>query len=228
MLSLNLLQTFVVGIRFFLRNHPDILKRLVLIFFFVGAAILGWSQEQNPVIQFTGVVMEQDSNRVIPGVHVYVPKGGRGTTTNPYGFFSMPVIEGDSIIFTAVGFKRTHYIVPKHDPSTSLKVIVTLETDVTFLDEVQVFPFPNEEMFKRAVVTMRLPYNREQANLQAWLNATYMQDGYGAYPMSPAMRQRYFQDQQVQQFQNKFGPQNMALLNPWAWSSFIRSLKNKN
>jgi hypothetical protein len=181
---------------------------------------------QKKVVQFTGVVMEMDSFNVIPGVHVYIPKGGRGTTTNPYGFFSIPVVEGDSVIFTAVGFKRTYFIIPKHEAKSSLKVIVTLEQDVTFLEEVEVFPFPNEEMFKRAVVTMQLPYNRENANLQAWINATYMKEGSGYYyASSPAMNQRVFQDQQVQMFQNKFGPQTTNLLNPWAWNSFIQSLK---
>ena len=180
---------------------------------------------QKKVIQFTGVVMEIDSFNVIPGVHVYIPKGGRGTTTNPYGFFSFPVVEGDSVIFSAVGFKRTSFIIPKHDGNSSLKVIVTLDQDVQFLEEVEVFPFPNEEMFKRAVVTMQLPYNRDNANLQAWINATYMKDGGNYYASSPAMNQRYFQDQQVQMFQNKFGPQTTNLLNPWAWNSFIQSLK---
>ncbi len=185
------------------------------------------AQETHPVIQFTGVVMEGDSVNVIPGVHIYVPKGGRGTTSNPYGFFSMPVIEGDSIIFTAVGFKRTHFIVPKHDPSTSLKVLVTLQEDITFLDEVEVFPFPTEDMFKHAVVTMQLPYNRENANLQAWLNATYMKEGgYNRFAASQASNQRYLEDRRILEFQNKFGPQQNNLLNPWAWASFIKSLKS--
>ncbi|MCP4458688.1 MAG: carboxypeptidase-like regulatory domain-containing protein [Cytophagales bacterium] len=185
------------------------------------------AQESKPVIQFTGVVMEQDSLTVIPGVHIYVPLGGRGTTTNPYGFFSMPVVEGDSIIFTAIGFKRTHFVLPRHDPSTSLKVLVTLAEDITFLDEVEIFPFPTEAMFKHAVVTMQLPYNRENANLQAWLNATYMKEGYDFYAASPATNQRYIQDRQILEFQNKFGPQQNNLLNPWAWASFINSLKGK-
>ena len=202
--------------------------RYILISVLVLMSSIGvMAQENKPVIQFTGVVMEEDSLEVVPGVHIYVPKGGRGTTTNPYGFFSMPVVEGDSIIFTAVGFKRTHFIVPAHDPSTSLKVLVTLIEDITFLDEVEVFPFPTEEMFKHAVVTMQLPYSRENANLQAWLNATYMKDGYAYLAASPATNQRYFQDRQILQFQNKFGPQQNNLLNPWAWSSAIRSLKNR-
>ena len=196
-----------------------------LLFLFLFSGIEVKAQEDNPVIQFTGVVMESDSLTVIPGVHIYVPKGGRGTTTNPYGFFSMPVLEGDSIIFSAVGFKRSHFIVPKHDPKTSLKVIVTMEEDIAFLEEVEVFPFPSEEMFKQAVVTMRLPYDRNTANLQAWLNATYMKEGYQYMSASPAANQRYFQEQQMLQFHNRFGPQPNNLLNPWAWSSFIKSLK---
>jgi len=237
-LSLRLLESFPRKIRFSevkIAKAPEL--RLILLtisFFLLCISLHGQEQavttpdtpvQNKRVIQFTGVVMEMDSFNVIPGVHVYLPKGGRGTTTNPYGFFSIAVVEGDSIVFSAVGFKRTHFIVPRHESTSSLKVIVTLESDVTFLEEVEVFPFPTEEMFKRAVVTMQLPYNRENANLQAWINATYMKDGGNFMAASPAMNQRYFQDQQVQMFQNKFGPQTNNLLNPWAWNSFIRSIK---
>ena len=96
------------------------------------------------IVQLTGVIFTPDSSSVIPGVHVYVPIGGRGTTTNPYGFFSMPVLEGDSVIFSAVGFKRQYYIVPEHDEDNSLKLIFTMQEDVTFLSEVEVFPYPTE------------------------------------------------------------------------------------
>jgi hypothetical protein len=184
-----------------------------------------WSQDNQKVFQFSGVIMEVDSTQVIPGAHVYVPKGGRGTTTNPYGFFSMAVVPGDSIVITAVGYKRRSFIVPDHQDKASLKMILTLEEDVTFLEEVEVFPFPTEEMFKRAVVALEVPYDRDYANVQAWLNAIYMQKASLTLPASPAMNQRYFQARQVQEFQNKFGPNNITLLNPWAWSSFINSLK---
>ena len=201
------------------------MRYFVLSFLMFSYAHFVSAQESISVIQFTGAVMQKDSTKVIPGVHIYAPKSGRGTTSNPYGFFSMPVIEGDSVIFSAVGFKRTHFIIPKHNPATSLKVLVTMIEDITFLDDVEVFPFPTEEMFKHAVVTMQLPYNRETANLQAWLNATYMKEGYDYYPASPADNQRYQSDRQILEFQNKFTPQQNNLLNPWAWASFIKSLK---
>ena len=201
----------------------------VLFTFFVllTLAHLANAQEDDPkVIQFTGVLMGQDSTNVIPGAHVYLPKGGRGVTTNPYGFFSLPVVQGDSIVFSAIGYKRAFYIVPEHRDDTSLKVIVTLEEDVTFLQEVEVFPFPNEEMFKRAVVTMKLPEDRDEQNLRSWISAIYMQKNYGYFPSSAAMNYRYFQDQQLQQFNNRFAPNTINLMNPWAWSDFINSIKN--
>ncbi|MEL7006156.1 MAG: carboxypeptidase-like regulatory domain-containing protein, partial [Bacteroidota bacterium] len=81
-------------------------------------------EEDHRVVQLTGVVFGKDSTRVVPGVHVYTPKAGRGTTTNPYGFFSLPVLEGDSIVFSSVGFQKAHYIVPEHREDHSIQIIV--------------------------------------------------------------------------------------------------------
>ena len=69
-------------------------------------------KEKRDVIQFSGVVSDQDTVSGIMGVHIYVPKGGRGTTTNYYGYFSFPVLEGDSVVISSVGFQKTSVIVP--------------------------------------------------------------------------------------------------------------------
>ncbi|MDH4058678.1 MAG: carboxypeptidase-like regulatory domain-containing protein, partial [Cyclobacteriaceae bacterium] len=65
-----------------------------------------FSQSQRRIIQLSGVILGQDGRKEVyqlPGVHVYVPKAGRGTTTNSLGFFSMPVLAGDSIIVSSIG-----------------------------------------------------------------------------------------------------------------------------
>lgn len=180
------------------------------------------------IIQFTGVVFESDSSSVIPGVHVYVPKSGRGTTTNPYGFFSMPVIEGDSIIFSAVGFKRSYYVVPGHDKESSLKIVLTLQEDVTFLEEVEISPYPTESIFKEALISMELPEPVEYANIYQWLNSDIMIEGYKNLPATPNENFRAFNQQQMQAFTNKFTPPQNQLLNPFAWAQFINSLKKDN
>src|SRR5262245_18061496 len=82
------------------------------------------------LIQLSGMVLsQQDSLSGIPGVHVYVPKAGRGTSTNPVGFYSMPVLAGDSIVIIAVGFTRQHYIVPTNVQGDFLTIVVELSAD---------------------------------------------------------------------------------------------------
>lgn len=197
---------------------------------FIALSPLAWSQEtgEGPrVIQFTGVVMAPDSNSVIPGVHVYAPKGGRGTTTNPYGFFSMPVLEGDSIVFSAIGFQKQTYIIPEHDEPNSLRLIVTLQEDVTLLNEVEIFPYPTEEMFKKAVLSLEMPYQRDYNNMNAWLQSEYMNTAYAELASSPNANHQYYMQLQMQAIQNRYQAPKNNLLNPWAWARAINDLKKK-
>jgi hypothetical protein len=183
---------------------------------------------ERKIVQFTGVVFADDSLSVLPGVHVYIPKGGRGTTTNPYGFFSLPVLEGDSVIFSAVGFERAYFIIPKHEKESSLKKLIYLQEDVTYLQEVEVFPFPSEETFKAAVLAVELPDQQKYDNLNKWVNSEVMQKMYWELPAIPQMNHRYYMQQQMDAQVYKVQPPSNPLLNPFAWATFIRSLNSGN
>ncbi len=201
---------------------------LIISVFLFCFSVQSQTKPKREVIQFTGVVFGIDSTNVIPGTHVYIPKSGRGTTTNPYGFFSMPVLEGDSIVFSAVGYKRSFYIVPKHKKESSLRILVTLEEDISFLEEVEIRPYPTESMFKEALITMELPNQKEYANIYQWLNSEYMTRGYYNLPASPNANAQYMINLQRQSYINRYSPPQNQLLNPFAWNQFIRSLKRKN
>ena len=179
------------------------------------------------MIQFTGVVFGADSTSVVPGTHVYIPKSGRGTTTNPYGFFSLPVLVGDSVIFSAVGYKRAYFIIPEHDKESSLRVIISLEDDIQFLEEVEIRPYPTESMFKEALITMELPNQKEYANIYQWLNSQVMSEAYLTLPASPNANHQYYMQLQRQSYINRYSPPQNQLLNPFAWANFINSLKRK-
>lgn len=204
------------------------MRYILIITFFVFALSETSAQDQSKkVIQFTGVVFGPDSTSVVPGTHVYIPKSGRGTTTNPYGFFSLPVLEGDSVIFSAVGFKRAYFIVPKHDKESSLRVVIALQDDIKFLEEVEIRPYPTESMFKEALITMELPDQKEYANIYQWLNAQYMSEAYLDIPASPNANHQYYMQMQRQAYINRYSPPQNQLLNPFAWANFINSLKRK-
>lgn len=197
-----------------------------MFFVFITSVVLAQEQAEK-VIQFTGVVFGQDSTSVVPGTHVYIPKSGRGTTTNPYGFFSLPVLEGDSVLFSAVGYKRAYFIVPEHDMESSLRVVISLQDDIQFLEEVEIRPYPTESMFKEALISMELPHQKEYANVYQWLNSQVMQDAYLTLPASSNTNHQYYMQLQRQAYTNKYSPPQNQFLNPFAWANFINSLKRK-
>ena len=182
------------------------------------------AQSQKRVIQLSGIIVSADSlGGVLPGVNVYVPKAGRGTSTNGAGFFSMPVLVGDSVVISSVGFVRQHYIVP-NSANEFLTVMVEMVEDVTFLKEFQIMALPTEEMFKEAVLALNIPMDQngiDKKNLNAELLALMLR----TTPMDGAANYRYYIDQWSTSASDKFQPRVNPFLNPFNWARFIRDLK---
>ena len=187
----------------------------------------GKAQQKKRVIQLSGVVLEEDSVSGIPlpGVHVYVPKAGRGTTTNGMGFFSMPVLEGDEIVISAVGYDRQTTTIPPNSPEY-LTIIVTMLRDTTFLPEIVIVPFPTEEVFKQAVLAMNMPMDDrgiDKRNFNDELMALMLK----TTPMDGYQNQRYYLDQWANSANSKFQPVTNPFLNVFNWAKFFSSLKEK-
>jgi hypothetical protein len=174
------------------------------------------------VIQMSGIVLGEDSTSGVPGVHIYVPKAGRGTTTNPVGFFSMPVLVGDSVVISAVGYVRQYKIVPNY-PEEFMTIVIELTTDNTFLKEVTIVPFPTEEVFKQAVLALNVPMDNgiDKRNLNAELMALMMR----TTPMDGNLNYRYYMDQYNQSIQDRSQVRTNPFLNPFNWARFFRDLK---
>ncbi|MBI0401694.1 MAG: carboxypeptidase-like regulatory domain-containing protein [Cytophagales bacterium] len=205
-------------------------QRLILSFV-VLLGILGnsrdvFSQETNDkkIIQFSGIILNADSTTAIPGVNIYVPKKGRGTSSNRFGYFSMPVLAGDSIVFSYIGLKRQTVTIPEDIEKDEVSYILTMVQDEIALEEVQVMPYPTEEEFKNAILAVNVdaepPLNRGNLSPQLLLRWA------AEMPASGNENFRQFTNQQTQQTLDRYGPRPMPLLNPFAWAQFIKSIKN--
>jgi CarboxypepD_reg-like domain len=189
----------------------------------VGVANTSLAQNQKRVIQLSGIVLDEDSVVALPGVHVYVPKAGRGTSTNASGFFSMPVLVGDSVVISSVGYQRGHIIVPNHH-SDFLTVIVEMVEDITYLKELTITPFPTEEVFKQAVLALNIPLdekNLDRKNLNAELLSLMARTA----PMDANLNYKYYMDQTIQGYSSKFAPPINPFLNPFNWARFFKDMK---
>ncbi|MEQ8362855.1 MAG: carboxypeptidase-like regulatory domain-containing protein [Cyclobacteriaceae bacterium] len=199
-------------------------------FIFLLALIWGisstdsFAQSKKRVIQLSGIILSEDSVSGLPGVHIYVPKAGRGTTSNRTGYFSMPVLEGDSVVISSVGYNRRHYIVPK-SISEYLTVIVEMVPDVTYLQEVEIMPFPTEEVFKEAVLALNIPMDNgvDPRAMNAELLALMLR----TTPMDGAANYRYYMDQYTGSVNDRFQPRTNPFLNPFNWARFFRDLKRE-
>jgi hypothetical protein len=155
---------------------------------------------------------------------IYVPKAGRGTTTNSVGFFSMPVLVGDSLVISSVGYQRQHYIIP-NTAKEYQTIIITMVEDITFLKEVEIVPFPTEEVFKEAVLALDVPLDGtlDSKNLNAELLALMLR----TTPLDGPQNQRYSLDQWAAYQNRSYQPVTNTLLNPFNWVKFFNSLKKK-
>jgi hypothetical protein len=134
----------------------------------------------------------------------------------------MPVLAGDSIVVSSVGYERQYYIVPHNAPEYQT-VIITLIEDATYLREVVVMDFPTEEVFKEAVLALNVPMEEtiDKKNLNQELLALMLK----TTPMDGYMNQRYYLNQWAGSTSDKFQPVTNPFLNPFNWVKFFNSLK---
>lgn len=200
----------------------------LIIPFLLGLAVTqqAFSQKERRVIQLSGVVLgldEKNEATQLPGVTIYVPKAGRGTHTNDVGFFSMPVLVGDSIIISYIGFEKQSYVVPDH-PNEYLTLIIQMVPDVTYLKEVEIMPFPTEEIFKEAVLALNIPTEDQSIDGKS-LNQELLALMLKTTPMDGPQNQRYYLGQWAASQGNQYAPVQNPLFNPFNWAKFFRSLK---
>ena len=196
---------------------------LIVLFHLMGNQELFAQGKERKVIQLSGIILNADSTDAVPGVNIYVPKKGRGTTSGRYGYFSMPVLEGDSVVFSFIGLKRQTFNVPENTTG-DISLILTMQVDEISLSEIEVMPFPSEEELKRELLAMN--YEAPMAidsrgNLSPETLLRYAE----AMPASGNENWRYFQQGRVMQIQDRYGPRPFTLLDPFAWSRFIQSIK---
>jgi hypothetical protein len=176
------------------------------------------------LVQFSGVVVTADSLKPIPFVNIFIKDSWRGTITDLYGFFSFVAHKNDEILFSALGYKTSHFIIPDTIHTTRYSLIQVMRVDTLMMNETQIYPWPTYEQFKQAFVNTDIPddqLERAKKNI-AELEKRVMFDD---VPMSGSMNYRNYIDQHISQLYYAGQMQPISLLNPFAWAQFIKAWK---
>jgi hypothetical protein len=132
---------------------------LLFLLLLPGKAVLGQNLPvpHKKVIQFSGQVLASDSPTMLEGVAVYVPGTTRGSHTRKSGYFSMPVVEGDTVVFAAMGYEKLYLTIPIGTKETDFTVTIRLEEKAHTLPTVNVMPWATEYDLKQAILEVKLP-----------------------------------------------------------------------
>ena len=114
--------------------------------FLLGTWLLGsvaWAQGKPTV---SGYVRDASNGEGLIGVSVFVRELGTGTTTNPYGFYSLTIPSGTyTLVFTYIGYERATKGV---DLTADKRVDVELAEESSLLQEVTVVAEREDENVK--------------------------------------------------------------------------------
>ena len=153
------------------------------------------AQESQDLIQLSGVVISSDSIVPIPFVNILIKNSYRGTTADYFGYFSLVARKQDTIIFSAVGYKSAHFIVPDTLSKDRYVLMQTLQNDTIQLPETVIYPWPTKEQFREAFMNLRVP-DDDMARAERNLNKQIMAEKYDLTPMTANMNYRNFMQQE--------------------------------
>ncbi len=195
---------------------------ILLIFSF--SAFAQQKQVEDRLVQFSGIITDIDSTNVIPYVTITnLSAKSRRVAADYRGYFSFIVNPGDTILFTAIGYKKFSTIIPLRQPDYKYTIMVKLKAEVINLPSVRVFPWATTEEFTREFLAMKLAdddmaiakKNLSRSSIDGLIQ-TLPRDGQEI----GSQNYRYNFDRMI----NKNMVQTNPLLNPFAWGKLMQQI----
>lgn len=176
------------------------------------------------LLQLSGVAISDGDLNTLPYTTVFDRTIKKGVISDYYGFFSMVVLPGDTILFSAFGYKTSTYIVPDTLTEKRYSMIHMLQRDTLNLPAVTVYPWPSKEDFARAFVEME-PYDDALRRAQRELSGESLAFVAARLENDASLAQGYaFNQRYSKLYTNGQLPVN-NLLNPYSWAKLIQDWK---
>ncbi len=198
-------------------------------FLLLGVGLI-WAQE--PIYQLSGMVLSATTGEPIPFVSVRVGRTRRGTVANAEGFYSLPVVRGDTLYFSAVGYKRGRFILNEYltayqgDTSTGyLYAVHYLVEDTIELPTVRISAIRTPEELKTALLNVPLETQTQVArdNVSPEILAYFLQN----LPADPQERLKVAEQRYRDLYYNRTLRPVYPILDPIAAYRLVRYLTEK-
>lgn len=197
---------------------------LFLLFLIPVVAKAQFETYKDSVVQLYGVVMSADSLKALPSVSIVVKGRNQGTISSEQGVFSIPILRGDVIEFTSVGYKPKLVTIPKNLEGNQQSMIQLMVEDTVYLPATIIKKRPTREEFERDFVNTKVPDDEQEIARQN-LSERNLRALMAAYPRDGREATNYYLKQNAQKYYSagQLPPQN--IFNPLAWAEFIKAWK---
>lgn len=176
------------------------------------------------IIQINGVTMTADSLRAVPGVTVLVKNKNRGVESSHKGVFSIVAYKGDTLQFSAIGFRTKEYAIPKNINGHYFSLIQLMVQDTFYLPETIIRPVPSKEQFEYAFRYSTVPDDQLEIARKNTDALTLRALAY-TLPRDGRENQAVYQQAQAQQAVYYGQQRPMNVFNPLAWAEFFEAWK---
>lgn len=160
---------------------------------------------------------------IVPDVSIYSKHLRRGAASDHRGIFSIISAPGDTVFFSAIGFKPTLLTIPLTTTGDHYTTDVIMVTDTIMIGEVLVLPWKTYSEFKRAVLENK-PADPLMENM-AYNLAMVQQQIWSDMRPTPGEAYRYTMQQMSDNLYTRGQMPANNLLNPFAWQKFVQGVK---
>jgi hypothetical protein len=198
---------------------------LILIFSLFTTLAVAQRTNQN-LIQFSGMVLDGSTEELypVPYTNILVKNKGRGTYSDFQGFFSIVVEKGDTMVFSAVGYKTVEFEIPSDLEDDRYSLVQLMTQDAVNLPETVVFPWPSREHFKLEFLAMDVTPELQERAARNLANET-LERMRKEVPKDGRENANYYLRQQSRDYYHIGQQPPMNIFNPVAWKKFFDSWK---
>jgi len=211
------------------RNFPGMKKpfaRIPTFIFLLFLPCLISAQELNEnLVQFSGITVTYDSLTAVPYTKITIKNLNRGTTSDVLGYFSFVAHKNDTILFNALGFKPSSFIIPDTITKSRYSLIQLMTGDTLTLPAAYIFPWPTLEDFKRAFINAKVP-DDDLERARKNLDGDKIMISALNYPMDATMNYNNYIENQTSKLYYFGQQQPFNIFNPFAWAKFIKAWKD--
>ncbi|RYZ48851.1 MAG: carboxypeptidase-like regulatory domain-containing protein [Sphingobacteriales bacterium] len=176
------------------------------------------------IIQITGVTMTADSLRAVPDVTIALKSKDRGTYSNAFGVFSLVCSKGDTLNFSAVGYRTKEYVIPPDINGRYFNVVQLMVQDTFYLPETIIRPLPYGDEFDYAFKYWDIP-DDQYATAQRNTNDRVMAYLRANLPKNGPENQNFYQAEQGRAGYYYGQQRPMNIFNPFKWGEFFNAWK---